>query len=220
MTTKTAKPAPKIFGSLTLVGFNGAKSAEDERVILRKALVKGALPVDRAKAYKIGAIAAILGFECNDVGLGLAEKIFATPAKKRSVPEKKACEAAANRLSRRLKELDAGAADARGKKRGVATGPKTAGEAPKTAAEGDSVIDGASAPASAVPVPLAGMAAPVLVNTAEWDAMALNVAAFLRAAGKRNAKSMDRHSRAFVMAVTAAAENLVAARRNAEEPAH
>jgi hypothetical protein len=218
-----AKAAPRIFADLQVAGFNGAKSAADERAILKKALVKGALPKDRARAYKIGAIAAIMGFANNDIGIGRAVAILDKPVKERSKAETDAYNAAGNRLTRRLKEIDAGAADARGRKRGAQTGPKAAPAAPENVVDAPAVPVAAPKPVKGgnpVTGPLANAVPPYMATAGDWADLGATMAAFLVMTQKKNPSSVNTAVGQFVMAVTAAAENLRASLRDDDGIAH
>ena len=147
-----------------------------------------------ADLYKAATVAELLGFEDGDWGIIRAGCLMERGAKR--TDEQKAAILAANaRLSRRVKAAGLEAADKRGAKRivqGKTKAPKAApapakGEAPK-------------APTQTVMIAPKGMTPPSLMTEADWIEHLHGLAAYLRVAQKKNAKSASHRVRAVIAA--------------------
>lgn len=213
----------KIHTTLNVAAYNATQSAEAARAALRKAMVKGELPKDRAQAYKIGVVASILNFGDSPEGFEKARTLMEAPEKTLTTDQVAAKRAAANRLKRRLNELDVASADNRGRPRGAQV-TKAGEKAAASAAEGE-VVDAKGVPArkggAVVPATFTGVPVPKCASVEEFDAVITGAMAFLQTARKASPKGVDAANNAALMAMTAAVETLRAARRDGDfEPDH
>jgi len=175
-------------------GFAGERDAMAKDVAALQAAAKdGKACKTYADLYKAAVVAEILGLEDSDLGLIRAQGIMARGAK-RTADQKAAILAAANRLSRRIKAAGLEAADARGAKRivqGKTKAPKGKATAPAQAGK---------APTQTVLLAPKGMTPPTLANEAEWFDHLHGLAAYLRAAQRKNAKGATHRVRAVIAA--------------------
>jgi hypothetical protein len=162
---KQTKIDAKVLNAFSRAGFNGEKAFAVEVDLIKAHAVKGTLPKEYARAYKIGFVCARLGLTHTKANLEEAAK-----------PEHGALwAAAANRLSRRVKAAEIKAANTTGRKRGTkSTPPKATAEAP--------VVGEGTMPKTVTP------AVPTLVNAGEVMAYLESKVAQMRAAQKKNAK--------------------------------
>jgi len=198
-------------------GFDGEMSFAREVELIKAAAVNGQLPKPYASAYKAGVVCAKLGWKRTKANLTAA-----------TGPEHKSLmEAAANRLSRRVKAAGIKAANSSGRTRGstakatseaVSASGTPAQHAPQAQAtvQGPKLQTGKKARTEAAQVTYAGMKVPTLDKPEALDTALKGLLAFARATATANPDACDETNRAALMAMTAAIETMNRARVESE----